>query len=249
VDDIRQLLAHLGLRRVVHVGTSGGGPYACACAALAPATTAGLHLVASMTHCSGPGSGHLMHGMSAVDRLGFACIAHAPCAAALALALAAPAMAWLPTLARLLAAPAHVGGVVGCAAGAGGRAALWLLLSTLPASDRRALLSQPGEVLQVLPQMLADSMRHGSRGLMQDMRRTTLPWGEFDLHSIRAPTVVHQGDADVNVPLNMGRHLAAHIPDAQLRVVPGAAHFSLVLEHAPTIVADIAARCSARGSV
>ncbi|WIA32376.1 hypothetical protein OEZ86_003208, partial [Tetradesmus obliquus] len=77
-DDVSELLHQLNLQQAVHVGTSGGGPYACACAANNPTTTAGLGLVASMTHCSGSGSKQLLHGMHWFDRFGYNMIANAP---------------------------------------------------------------------------------------------------------------------------------------------------------------------------
>jgi pimeloyl-ACP methyl ester carboxylesterase len=53
----------------------------------------------------------------------------------------------------------------------------------------------------------------------------------LDLHRIRAPTLVLHGDRDVLVPVSNARLLAAGIPDAELRVFPGAGH-GVALEHA-----------------
>jgi pimeloyl-ACP methyl ester carboxylesterase len=101
-DDICQLLQQLNLQQAVHVGTSGGGQYACACAAFNPKTTAGLGLVAPMTHCSGPGSRQLLQGMHWFDCIGYNMIAYAPQLVAGGLVVTAPFMAAAPTVARLL---------------------------------------------------------------------------------------------------------------------------------------------------
>ena len=44
------------------------------------------------------------------------------------------------------------------------------------------------------------------------------------LGSIRCPTRVSVGEEDILVPPRFSREIAARIPDAVLRVVPGAAH-------------------------
>ncbi|PNW72308.1 hypothetical protein CHLRE_16g673553v5 [Chlamydomonas reinhardtii] len=76
VEAVRQLLDSAGLRRVVFMGTSGGGPYAAACAALLPERTTAVCLVASMTHTrNAPG---LLQGMALSNRLGYLAINHAP---------------------------------------------------------------------------------------------------------------------------------------------------------------------------
>ncbi|KXZ55572.1 hypothetical protein GPECTOR_2g1121 [Gonium pectorale] len=91
-DDVRQLLDELGMQRVVFMGMSGGGPYACACACLLPQRTSAVCLVAGMTATrgapgvagrwapvgpgrAGPGS---RCGMSLFNRLGYLAINHAP---------------------------------------------------------------------------------------------------------------------------------------------------------------------------
>ncbi|GLC47860.1 hypothetical protein PLESTB_000033300 [Pleodorina starrii] len=75
-DDVRQLLDGLGLDKVVFMGTSGGGPYACACACLLPERTSALCLVAGMTHTRD--APELLQGMALSNRLGFLAINHTP---------------------------------------------------------------------------------------------------------------------------------------------------------------------------
>jgi 3-oxoadipate enol-lactonase len=46
------------------------------------------------------------------------------------------------------------------------------------------------------------------------------------LKALNLPTLVLVGDQDVGTPPAMARELAAAIPDAQLEIIPGAAHLS-----------------------
>jgi pimeloyl-ACP methyl ester carboxylesterase len=50
------------------------------------------------------------------------------------------------------------------------------------------------------------------------------PQRRAKLAKITAPTVVIHGEADPLVPVNGGRDTAAHIPGAELRVIPGMGH-------------------------
>lgn len=280
---------HLSLKTAIHMGTSGGGPYACACAALTPKTTAGLCLVASMTHCSGPSSAELLQGMDWSNRLGYNLIAYAPQLTALSLAAAAPLFSTAPLVVKALrglsgwegtatASAAHAsrdsssgsGTAMGSSAAdvdadgrtaqtpllqrqqqqqqglfaqgfaAAERAGLHAFSAFLPAADRQVLLQKPSMVFTILPQALADSVAQGSRGLFQDMRLTTLPWG-YNLKQIKARTLVFQGDADVNVTVAQAKHLLGQIPDAELHVVPGASHFSLVVCHGHQMLSRVKA--------
>ncbi|WSM82671.1 alpha/beta hydrolase [Actinacidiphila glaucinigra] len=100
-----------------------------------------------------------------------------------------------------------------------------LATSEMPAGDRLAL-AQPDERAAFLTDYL-EAFHRGSRGVAQDLRVLTRPWG-FDVESIRVPTSIHHGDADTTVPLQHGRRFAAAIPGARLHVHPGQGHFSIL---------------------
>ncbi|WP_406270915.1 alpha/beta hydrolase [Actinacidiphila glaucinigra] len=100
-----------------------------------------------------------------------------------------------------------------------------LATSEMPAGDRLAL-AQPDAREAFLTDYL-EAFHQGSRGVAQDLRVLTRPWG-FDLESIRVPTSIHHGDADTTVPLQHGRRFAAAIPGARLHVHPGQGHFSIL---------------------
>jgi len=60
------------------------------------------------------------------------------------------------------------------------------------------------------------------------------------LGNIPHPTLLIYGDADLIAPPAVGQHLARHLPNAVLEVLPGATH-DLELEHPDTIAALIEA--------
>ena len=94
----------------------------------------------------------------------------------------------------------------------------------MPGIDRWAL-EQPAIRDPFLANYL-EAFRGGSKGVGQDLRVLTQPWG-FELGSIRAPALVCHGDADLTVPVQHARLFAAAIPGAQLQIYPGHGHFSI----------------------
>ena len=100
-----------------------------------------------------------------------------------------------------------------------------LAATALPDIDSRAL-GQPG-MRQSFLTNYAEAFRRGSRGVAQDLRVLTRPWG-FDLGSIKVPASIHHGDADTTVPLQHARLFAEVIPGAQLQIHPGHGHFSIL---------------------
>ena len=72
-----------------------------------------------------------------------------------------------------------------------------------------------------------EAFRRGSRGVAQDLRVLTRPWG-FELGSIQAPTSIHHGEADTTVPPQHARLFAEAIHSAQLQLHPGQGHFSIL---------------------
>jgi pimeloyl-ACP methyl ester carboxylesterase len=72
-----------------------------------------------------------------------------------------------------------------------------------------------------------EAFRRGSRGVAQDLRVLTRPWG-FDLGSITAPTWVHHGDVDKTVPVQHALLYAEAITGARLRIHLGHGHFSIL---------------------
>lgn len=114
---------------------------------------------------------------------------------------------------------------------------LRLATSELPGIDRRAL-AQPG-LREAFLAGYGEAFRQGSRGVAQDLRVLTRPWG-FEPGSITVPASIHHGDADTTVPPRHARLFAAAIPGAQLQLHPGHGHFS-ILGAARQMLAPLAA--------
>lgn len=100
-----------------------------------------------------------------------------------------------------------------------------LTATSLPSIDNHAL-SQPDTRESFLTNYL-EAFRRGSWGVAQDLRVLTRPWG-FDLGSIKVPTLIRHGDADVTVPLRHAQLYAEAIPGAHLHIHRGDGHFSIL---------------------
>jgi pimeloyl-ACP methyl ester carboxylesterase len=85
----------------------------------------------------------------------------------------------------------------------------------LPASDRAVLARE--DLLQVRRETTLESTRQGVGGWVDDDIAFIKPWG-FDPASIRVPTLVWYGTADVMVPRGHGEWLARAIPGATVRL-------------------------------
>jgi len=80
--------------------------------------------------------------------------------------------------------------------------------------------------------------RDGPWGLIDDDLAFTRPWG-FDLSDVTAPVLVYQGGADRVIPPHHARAIAAALPDADLSLVAGAGHVS-ILEQLPEALERVA---------
>jgi pimeloyl-ACP methyl ester carboxylesterase len=69
----------------------------------------------------------------------------------------------------------------------------------------------------------------GPDGLIDDDVAFTVPWG-FDLGAVRVPVLVVQGAEDRVIPRHHGERLAAGLPDAELRLLDGEGHVSVLRE-------------------
>lgn len=102
---------------------------------------------------------------------------------------------------------------------------LRLAATAQPDVDIRAL-QQPAMRESFLTCYL-EAFRQGSRGVAQDLRVLTRPWG-FELATITAPTRIHHGDADMTVPVSHAHRYASAIPGSHLHIHPGHGHFSIL---------------------
>jgi pimeloyl-ACP methyl ester carboxylesterase len=70
----------------------------------------------------------------------------------------------------------------------------------------------------------------GFEGMWEDHCAHCSPWG-FDLKTVDAPTKVWHGLADKSVPYQHAVWLAQNLPSAELHLVDGESHLSLVANH------------------
>jgi pimeloyl-ACP methyl ester carboxylesterase len=84
------------------------------------------------------------------------------------------------------------------------------------------------------------AMAGGPDGQVDDLLAAGRPWG-FDLAAIPMPVLIVHGAEDRMVPASHAAWIAERIPAAELRLVPGAGHLS-VLEDAPQVLAELRRR-------
>lgn len=80
-------------------------------------------------------------------------------------------------------------------------------------------------------EVVGPAMAAGPGGLIDDDLASVGPWG-FDPSEVTVPTLLLHGEADRMVPSPHSQWLSWQIPGAQLRLMPGEGHVS-VLRHAP----------------
>lgn len=204
--DVAELADRLGLGRFGVVGTSGGGPYAAACAyALAERVTA-VGLVCGV----GPFWDVPEVDACATDESG----------------------AWIRELIDLArrdpeAAVTHAQAECERDAEMVGRdpaewLSFWFDNDSVPPADR-TLMTRPGERAHAVAS-LREALRSGTEGYVQDeLILTVRPWG-FGAEQIAVPAYLWHGELDTLAPVGGGRYLARIIPGCQARFLADEAH-------------------------
>jgi pimeloyl-ACP methyl ester carboxylesterase len=95
---------------------------------------------------------------------------------------------------------------------------------------------------RIIAQIHAEALRETADGWIDDVIALSRPWG-FDLSDIIAPVKLWSGSDDVFSPIAHTHWLAKRIGNAELDIVPGAAHFGAV-EILPKILAWIAEKAN-----
>ena len=199
--DTAALLDSLGAAHFVTAGWSGGGPHALACAARLPGRCVGASVVAGVAP-------HDAAGLDWLDGMGDENIAEFKAAAQGVQALDAFLTPMADGLARITATD-----VV---------AAFGDLLSDV---DRKAL---EGGLAGYLAESTRYSVSAGLAGWREDDLAFSSDWG-FPLADLRIPVAVWQGEQDRMVPPAHGRWLAAHVPGAEVHLLPDEGHLSLMV--------------------
>jgi pimeloyl-ACP methyl ester carboxylesterase len=193
-NDIQELADALGLDRFFLLGTSGGGPYALACAFRIPGRLVRVALVSGLGPLDRPGA---LEGVNATERRIMLLARHRPLLARALVGLA-------------VATERHRPGTL-----------LGGLAKAMPACDRAVLARPP--VRASLLDCYARAFAQGTRGQVHDWGLTAAPWG-FVPGEIGVEVDLWQGDQDDRVPLHHAQHLAAAIRGSHLRILPGQGH-------------------------
>jgi pimeloyl-ACP methyl ester carboxylesterase len=195
--DVRHIADALGIGRFAVVGRSGGAPHALACAALLPDRTTRVAALVSLAPRDAPGL-HWFDGMTESNVREYVNAAIGRNRVTVTLGRRSRS---------ILADPA-----ASVAEMAGG----------LPESDRW-IVADAG-IQDMLVRNFAEGLRSSPDGWVDDVMAFSTGWG-FDLGRINTPVKLWHGEDDIFAPVEHTRWLGRHIPDAEVEVERGAAHF------------------------
>lgn len=204
-DDIRAIADELGLERFATFGVSGGAPHSLACAALLSDRITRAGAMVTPAPYDSPGLDFL-EGMTELNVKEFS-----------AALKGEDALAGLlqPFVEEAQADPEQI---------------VAQIEAELPPVDQ-AVLHRP-EVREVLRDSMAESVRQGARGWIDDDLAFTKPWG-FDLSAIEAEVGLWQGELDVLAPRAHGEYVARRLPNGSFHLIPGAGH--MVFDEWPAV--------------
>jgi pimeloyl-ACP methyl ester carboxylesterase len=215
--DVAAVLDAIGAEHFVTAGWSGGGPHALACAALLPERCRAAATIAGVApYAGGPADWLAGMGPENVEEFGAALAGEAELEAFLAAAAAEM---------RGMTADQVVEGMGGL----------------LPDVDKSAVT---GEFASFLAAAFNAAVATGTAGWRDDDLAFIRDWGFAPGGPV--PVTIWQGDQDLMVPFAHGQWLAAHVPAARARLIPGAGHLSLAVTDFGAILDDLVATAGAR---
>ena len=207
--DAEELADLLGMERFPVLGVSGGAPYALACAHRLGGRLTRTAVVAGMAP---PDTPQGTRGMRWFGRLELFLARHWPSLAGLLFRVAVKAVL------------RHPRGMPVWTAG------------TLPKADRRVMVRP--EIARLYQDSVRESVRQGFAANLEELGLLARPWG-FSLNGIGGPVALWHGEADVTVPVSMGRYLEHRLPRCWATYYPRDGHFSLPINHAAAILGDL----------
>jgi pimeloyl-ACP methyl ester carboxylesterase len=193
------------------LGYSGGGPYAAACVLNIPQRLARVGIVS---------------GAGPFDEPGLSASINPASLRFMQLARTKP---WLSMLTMRL-----MGFMVRLAP----RRVIAQTMAALPAPDQE-MLAKPEFQRRYLA-IIREALHAGPRGAQWDTALMVSPW-DFRPQDIRVAVHLWHGEADINVPLAMGRYMSAAIPSSRPSFYPGEGHLSLMAKHTEEILNVLAA--------
>jgi pimeloyl-ACP methyl ester carboxylesterase len=200
--DAAAVLDEIGAGDFAVIGWSGGGPHALACAALLAPRCRAAATLAGVAPYPADGLAWLA-GMAPENVAEFGA------------ALSDPG-----TLADYLT------GFAGELAEVSATQVAQAFGELVPDVDQAALT---GEFAETFAETMRRAVSTGIEGWLEDDLAFVGHWG-FDVADIACPVTVWQGELDRMVPFDHGRWLAARIPAARPRLLPGEGHLSLVAQ-------------------
>lgn len=203
--DIAAIADALGLERFTTFGVSGGAPHSLACAALLPDRVPRAAAMVTPAPYDSPGLDFLA-GMTELNVVEFSAALEGEEALAKMLQ---------PFVEEAQADPDRI---------------VSEIEAELPPVDQE-VIRRP-EVREVLRESMAEAVRQGARGWIDDDLAFTKPWG-FELDAIETPVGLWQGELDVLAPRAHGEYVAKRLPNATFTLVPGAGH--MVFDVWPTV--------------
>jgi pimeloyl-ACP methyl ester carboxylesterase len=212
-SDVGAILDRLGIDEFVTAGWSGGGPHALACAALLPVRCLAAASIAGIAPSDSPGLDWLA-GMGAenIEEFGAAEAGEAE-------------------LTRFLDA---AGGALRDITAADLAAGLGGLVSE---ADQAVIT---GDFAEYLAGSFRAALSTGTAGWRDDDLAFTRDWGiSLEALGHATPVAIWQGDQDRMVPAAHGDWLAATIPLARARRLPGEGHLTLMAARFGEILDDL----------
>lgn len=196
--DVTALADVLGIRNFAVLGISGGGPYACVCAARLPERVTAAALVSSVSPVVTP---EMLAEMRVANRFGYL------------VGRWAPWFLWHPLFRMYYADAARK------------PEKLAKNHAADPRADHE-VFTEPA-VREMFVHNYSEAFRQGTRGAAWDTWVLAREWG-FDLAEIRKPVFLWQGEDDVTVAPSMGRYLAHEIRNCRAHFLPGEGHLVFV---------------------
>lgn len=209
-DDVIELADALHLDLFAVLGLSGGGPFAAACSFKIPERLTKTSIVSGIGLIDVPGA---TEGMSQTNQRVFSLARRANWLIRLQYALMARGLKSDPD--RILRQ----------------------MNKAFPEIDRVLLKEKPEEAQNLLASM-SEAMRTGTKGIAHEWSLYVHPWG-FNLEDISVEVDLWYGDADKNVPVAMGQHMARVIPNAKAHFLPDEGHVSLYANHMAEILSEL----------
>ena len=104
---------------------------------------------------------------------------------------------------------------------------------SMPPADR-AVADRPGAA-EPFAAFLADALRTGTSGVLQDLQLAARPWG-FVPEDAAGPVVLWHGEADANAPIASAQWLRSRLPRAEAHLTSDDGHISLFDREASAVL-------------